>query len=159
MGDLNAHNKNWRCTYNNSRGTDVAEIVQEKELVVLNTGQHTLIPKVNSTNNSVIDLAITTKDIALRCNHTVVSTTLGSDHKVMLTTLDEDVHTENQSGLHRWNLKRADWKTYKENSKYKINNDIITDNIEDTLKNFMTSLDEVAATAIPERKIINKKRK
>jgi len=159
VGDLNAHNKHWKCTYNNNRGMDLEEIIQDKDLVVLNTGQHTLVPRTKSKTNSVIDLAIATKDIALRCNHAVLNTTLGSDHKVTLTTLDEDIHTESQSGMHRWLLKKADWKTYKENSIHKINDTIITDNIDDTLINLKKSLEEVAASAIPERKIINKKRK
>ena len=65
VGDFNAHSRSWKDGKTDPRGRVLEEVVQEKDLVVLNTGQPTLCPRPNALNNSVIDLAITTKDLAL----------------------------------------------------------------------------------------------
>src|ERR1700733_14195540 len=125
VGDFNAHHKLWKSTINNARGKDLEEVVQERDLVVLNTGQPTLNPTVNTRTNSVIDLAIVTRDMALRCSHHVLDSSLGSNHKATMTKVDEEVDEEESSGMHRWALNKADWKIFKDNSKIKINNETI----------------------------------
>lgn len=156
VGDFNAHSKEWKCTTNNRRGKDLEEVVMEKDLVVLNTGQPTRNSRVGSVNNSVIDLAITTKDVALRCTHSVLNTSLGSDHKVTLTRVDEVADVEENAGLHRWVLKKADWKAFRQFSRVRIHDGIISDDFDATFHAFMEELQETASSAIPERKVNRK---
>ena len=155
--DFNAHSEGWKCTTHNRRGQDLEEVVMEKDLVVLNTGQPTLNPRVKSVNNSVIDLAITTKDVALRCTHSVLNTSLGSDHKVTITRVDEVADVEENAGMHRWSLKKADWKVYRQASRFRIHDGIISDDFDATFQTFMEELHETARSAIPERKVKSSK--
>jgi ribonuclease HI len=159
VGDFNAHNKNWKCSHNSPRGVDLEEVVHERDLVVLNTGQPTLNPRANMVNNSVIDLAITTRDIALRCSHAVLNTSLGSDHKVTITTVDEEVEAEDDNGQHLWRLNKANWTLFKQTSKLLIHEEIITDDYDETFNNFMNRLNETATSTIPKRNQSKQKRK
>jgi ribonuclease HI len=156
VGDFNAHSRGWKCTTNDRRGAELEEVVLEKDLVVLNTGQPTLNPRAGSVNNSVIDLAVTTKDVALRCTHSVLNTSLGSDHKVTITRVDEVAVVEENAGMHRWSLKKADWKVFREVSKIRIHDGIICDDFIIAFQSFMEELHETASAAIPERKVTSK---
>ena len=41
LGDFNAHSKSWGCTNANERGHILAEVINDKQLTVLYTGQPT----------------------------------------------------------------------------------------------------------------------
>jgi len=152
VGDLNAHSQTWKDSSTSTRGRILEEVVSDRELVILNTGSPTYITNTTTHNNSVIDLAISTRDMALRCNHTVLNNCLGSDHLVSMVTVDEVAELEEDVGMHRWKLEKADWKAYKEQSRVTINPTIITDNLDDTMTNLIKAINNTAATTIPERK-------
>lgn len=120
-------------------------------LTVLNTGQPTRIIPNNSKTKSVIDLAIATQDLALHCRHSVLNTNLGSDHLVTITHINEEIDIEATLSMHLWKLKRADWKAYKENSKYHITEGLLDDDNNDTFNNFIEALTNLANTSIPRR--------
>src|SRR5688572_7013311 len=90
--------------------------------------------------------------MALQCNHTVLNNCLGSDHLVTLTTIDDVVDFEENAGLHRWRLNKANWKEYKQRSKIIINQSIITESLNETFSNFMNALNDTAAATIAENK-------
>src|SRR6218665_1630340 len=152
VGDFNAHSKSWKDGRTDPGGRLLEEVVQERDLVVLNTGQATLCPRPTCKNNSVIDLALTTRDMALRCSHRVLNSNLGSDHMLTMTTIDEVADHEPDAGLHHWSLRKADWKLFKENSRLKIHEGLITDHAETTFQNFMEELRQTTSSAMPERK-------
>jgi ribonuclease HI len=156
VGDYNAHSRVWKSGKTDRRGADLEEVVMEKDLVVLNTGQPTLNPRVGSVKDSVIDLSIATKDVALRCTHSVLNTSLGSNHKVAITRVDEVADVEENAGLHRWNLKKADWKVFREVSKHRIHDGIISDDFDASFQVFLEEMHETASSAIPERKVTSR---
>src|SRR5688572_6751693 len=102
VGDFNAHNKAWGDSETNKRGKFVEEILTENNLVVLNTGQATHITSNQSNSNSVIDLSISSQDIALNARHNVTNSNMGSDHYATITTVNEEVITENSLSMHLW---------------------------------------------------------
>src|SRR6218665_2259857 len=69
LGDLNAHSRSWGCTNANEKGHILEEVINDRLLTVLNTGQPTRISSINSKTQSVIDLSIVTKELALNCKH------------------------------------------------------------------------------------------
>lgn len=151
VGDLNAHNAAWGCTHTNDRGDRLEQILMADNLTVLNTGQPTHIVPTTSKTISVIDLAIATQDLALSCRHSVLNTNLGSDHLVTVTHINEEIDIEVTLSMHSWKLKRADWKVYKENSKYHITEGLLDDDNSDTFNNFIEALTNLANTSIPRR--------
>src|SRR5688572_21885651 len=163
IGDFNAHNHSWGCTTVNERGKILEEILIEKQLTVLNTGQPTRIPPVNFKNVSVIDLAIVTRELALTCKHSVSNNNIGSDHFLSNVVINEEALVEPSSSMHMWNFKKADWKIFKESSQNYITDGILDDNINDTFNNIVESLTSLANESLHSRKNFqnnnNKKRK
>ena len=152
LGDLNAHCKSWGCTNANERGQILEEILNDKQLTVLNTGQPTRIPPINSKNRSVIDLSIVTKELALNCKHYVTNNSMGSDHYLCNIIVNEEVQIEPNMSMQLWNLKKADWKEFKKNSQFYVTDGLIDENNNDTFKNIVESLTSLANEKLPGRK-------
>jgi len=91
--------------------------------------------------------------VALRCTHSVLNTSLESDHKVTLTRVDQVADFEKDAGMHRWSLKKADCKVFRQSSRIRIHDGIISGDIDGTFQNYMKELHETASSAIPGRKV------
>src|SRR6218665_896542 len=89
----------------------------------------------------------------------LLNSNLGSDHMITMTRIDEVADVEPDAGLHRWSLSKADWKLFKENSRLKIHQGIITDDAVATFQNFMEELRQTTSSAMPERKASGRYRK
>src|SRR6218665_429560 len=139
LGDLNAHSRSWGCTNANERGHILEEVINDRLLTVLNTGQPTRISSINSKTHSVIDLSIVRKELALNCKHYVTNNSMGSDHFLCNIVVNEEIKIEPNVSMHLWNLKKADWKEFKKNSQYYITDGVLDDNNNDTFNNIVES--------------------
>src|SRR5688572_12553658 len=160
VGDFNAHNKLWGCSETNKRGKIIEEILTENDLVVLNTGQATHITSNQSNSHSVIDLSISSQDVALNARHNVTNSNMGSDHYATITTVNEEVIIEYSLSMYLWKLKKADWKKYKEISKFSLTKDILIDkNCDGTFNNLVDCITSIANQSIPSKTLKNRKNK
>ena len=160
VGDLNAHNKIWGCSETNFRGKIIEEILIENNLIILNTGQATRITSNQSNSHSVIDLCISSQDVALHARHNVTNSNMGSDHYATITTVNEEAVIEHSLSMHLWKLKKADWKKYKEISKFSLTEDILVDkNCDDTFNNLVDCITSIANQSIPSKNLKNRKNK
>jgi len=160
VGDFNAHNKLWGCSETNNRGIIIEEILTENNLIVLNTGQSTHITSNQSNTHSVIDLSISSQDVALNARHYVTNSNMGSDHYATMTIVNEEVILEDNLSMHLWKLKKADWKKYKEISKFSLTKDVLVDkNYDDTFKNLVDCITALANQSIPRQNLKNRKNK
>jgi ribonuclease HI len=158
VGDYNSHNTWWGCTKNNARGKLIEEILIENNMVVLNTGQATTISSIQSKTNSVIDLSISTRDLALNATHLVTNKNMGSDHYACITTLNEEILIENNISMKLWKLNKANWKNYKELSNLALTKEIIAgNNIEETYNNIVECITNLANQSIPCKNSYSKK--
>ena len=113
LGDFNAHHMTWGCTSNNTRGTQLLDIMNNLNLIHINN----LIPTHDHFNNgeithSVIDLAITNPHIATHFTQYVADDTLFSDHYPIHYQLEVLSGQANFNFLPRWNFRRADWTSF-----------------------------------------------
>lgn len=76
MGDFNAHNVNWGSYKNNHNGSILKDFIDSVNLIVNNDKKMTLM----STQNSVIDLAISSADLSLDLSCWTLDNSYGSDH-------------------------------------------------------------------------------
>ena len=160
VGDFNAHSKLWGCSETNNRGKIIEEILIENNLIVLNTGQSTHITSNQSNCHSVIDLSISSQDVALNARHNVTNSNMGSDHYATITTVNEEVKIEYSLSMHLWKLKKADWKNYKDISKFSLTKDtLITKNCDDTFNNIVDCITSIANQSIPCKNLKNTKNK
>src|ERR1043165_6444315 len=122
----------WGSSLNNTNGKILEAIITENNLTVLNTGKATHITSNQSNINSVIDLAITSPDLALNCSELIENTSLGSDHLPAITKVNETITLEDNMGMHIWNLKKADCKIFKNESKFHVTDNLLNEDIDKT---------------------------
>nr|CAH7743180.1 unnamed protein product [Callosobruchus chinensis] len=110
-GDFNGHNQCWGSP-RDEVGQQILQAIGDSNLVILNTGETTRLTAPD-IRKPVVDITFCSSDIALKTSWEVTNDTLGSDHKAILITIDE----EHYSTIHlktKWNIKLAKWEVYKD---------------------------------------------
>lgn len=112
FGDFNAHHLAWSHT-TNYKGIWLNEAVDRNRFVMLNTTTPT---RLNIASNaihrwSLLDTTLATAVLASKCQLTVSDQFLGSDHAIILTTLNEKFISSDPRPP-SWSLRRADWEEF-----------------------------------------------
>ena len=155
MGDFNAHNPFWGCSYTNTKGKLVEEFIVENDLIIFNNKFPTHYD-IFHNSTSIIDLTICQPSVFLDFTCNVFNNTHGSDHyPIQLVLNDQD--PENNSQVHRWNFRKADWMKFKNLCQDLITEDLfITDSDDmsiynnDKMRVFSESLLSIATESIPQ---------
>jgi hypothetical protein len=118
-GDFNAHNSAWGDKKTDTRGTNVFQITQANDLVILNKGDKPTFERVmdNEYQSSIIDLTIANKRMAQWVTDWKVSNdSIGSsDHKALLTSIRfKPLHNLVKQ------KRTTDWKRYREKVAHKM---------------------------------------
>ena len=116
LGDFNAYHQCWSTSRNpltSRRGQILYEVIDKNELVILNTTEPTRINLATNAVNrwSLLDLTLATPDIASKCRTLVTDQLLGSDHYIIITTINSRVL---RSGPlpRKWSWGRANWEKF-----------------------------------------------
>ena len=109
LGDFNAHHRTWGCNYTSTRGTQLLNVMNSLDLIHLNdmTPTHTTMRNGEATH-SVIDLALTTPNIAPLFTQHVGDDPFFSDHFPIHYQFNVPSGQTNFYSLPRWNFKKAD---------------------------------------------------
>ena len=113
VGDFNAHNPLWGEHRNNTRGNKLAEIILNKNLVVLNKKAPTYHRLYDNTS-SIIDLTLTTPTQAPNYNWTRLEDLHGSDHYPIVIRETTNNRTLNKK---KWKIDQANWTLYQKKLK------------------------------------------
>nr|CAI5825125.1 unnamed protein product [Callosobruchus analis] len=110
-GDFNGHHHVWGSPKNDSVGQKLVEAIGECNMVILNNGDATRIPRINE-QKSAVDVTLVSAVFALKCNWQIIHDTLGSDHLPILIDLEQtwDITIHPKS---KWNTKLAKWDLYR----------------------------------------------
>ena len=110
LGDFNAHHTVWGCRSSNARGRALESFINEESLCLLNTGTRTHVT-LPLGQTSVLDLSLTSPQLAHHFTWTVADDPLGSDHfPVWLRFQGEPAIGPRPR---RWNLRTADWVAFR----------------------------------------------
>lgn len=155
VGDFNAHNVVWDpVAATDNRGRLLLDCIESNQLVLLNipgvkTYQH------HTGSESVLDLAIVSKNIAAQCTWLPLNNHLGSDHAPIIITLNEQ-KLENPYKQAKWLFNKADWHKFKtELMSAKIAFDKSIDDISSDISH---TIIKAAEAAIPKTRPANKPR-
>ena len=119
--------------------------------VLLNTTVPTHFTLSNQIQWSLLDLTIVSANIASKCNTKVTQDFLGSDHSVILTTIQGfDAPTKLQ--IPRWNFHRADWPAFTSECLHQITDQTISKNTYRFADQVTEALLAVATATIPQTK-------
>ena len=104
-GDFNAKSTLWGSPKADSRGKSIENILQQSNLVVLNTGSPT---RIFTTGESHIDLTFISPRYANMTNWEVLENTCGSDHNMIKVDFRVDINHEDVFAP-QWLFEKADW--------------------------------------------------
>ena len=113
LGDFNAHNTLWGGDILDSEGMVIEDIINNNNVVLLNDGTMTY-HNLYFNSYSVIDLSISSSDIALDFNWSVNEYLNGSDHFPIHLKFARNVPMETPP---KWKPLEADWAKYEEGIK------------------------------------------
>lgn len=109
--DFNAHNTIWDSR-TDGNGLVIEELTESKNLVCINTGEHTRL-NVSTGTEMTIDLMLVSGALAGLYVWTVnKNTTIGSDHYPITIEIGLDTQEEDSGGRQKWCFLKADWGKY-----------------------------------------------
>nr|CAI5829658.1 unnamed protein product [Callosobruchus analis] len=111
-GDFNGHHDLWGSYKINTAGSNIVNLLNQTDLVILNDGSQTKISR--SSQHSAVDLTLVSPDMANIITWRVLPDTLGSDYFVILMSIDSPCqqNTDTIFPKTKWNTKKADWARY-----------------------------------------------
>jgi len=142
-GDFNAHNWLWGSKNTDYNGEIIEQLMDERSLVCLNTGEGT---RYNITENSVssIDLTLITNSMAELCEWKINGeNTVGSDHFPIICKMNVDNNPEYVLQK-KWLYEKADWNSFSKHCEE--NKDLMVEDSVETFCDSITSIIMEAAT-------------
>lgn len=122
LGDFNSHHQSWGCSISNANGVQLLEILDERNLCVLNTGEPTRRTLLNE-NRSAIDLSICSPSLASLLSWKPLSSTFGSDHfPILINTPIKCKESSRKTPRCKYNLNNANWDEFKQRLENEIPN-------------------------------------
>jgi hypothetical protein len=150
-GDFNSHNKLWGSKSTDANGRAVEDVLDEHNLVLLNDGSSTRLDP-SSLNESVIDLTLSTSNLAVNCEWQVTGDYLGSDHYlIQLCVCQLPKKAEPNLKPVSWAYKKANWEKYKTLCKACINLSLFDFDVHIDIinNNIIKNISSCADSAIP----------
>ena len=126
LRDFNAYSTLFGADSTDDRGRLLEELIEEHNLVVLNSGAGTFVRP--SGEMSHLDVAMASANFPRIANWTVLNDTPGSDHLPIVITVNNPAVVEESSQPH-WMYRKVDWKGFKDDCKRLLTEDIITDDV------------------------------
>ena len=152
LGDFNAHHCQWGSLRSDGRGEQIANLILQTNLCLLNDGRATRVDD-HTGNMSSIDLSLSSPDIHTDITWEPYDDSMGSDHFPICLSYSRGFVPP--SPPPKFNFKKADWASYSRVA----NLDISGDNIDEKIEHLQTSMIHAAEAAIPKTSTIPNKRK
>ena len=147
-GDLNSKNTDFGCKENNKNGAILGELLNEFGYSLLNNRQPTFF-QVNRNYSEILDLFITTPDIASKTDRFAVDIEFDfSDHYPVRVILNLCPHMMCPENKEKLNFRLANWALYKQDLESRHIN-LETDNIEELNSLICDSIVLASKRAIP----------
>ena len=141
LGDFNAYSTLFSADSTDDYGQLLEELIEEHNLIILNTGAGTFIRP--SGELSHIDIAMASANVSRIANWTVLDDKLGSDHLLIVITISNPAVVEESSQPH-WMYRKADRKGFKDDCKRLFTEDIITDDVTTSCNHVVSAIVQAA---------------
>lgn len=151
-GDFNSHNTLWGSKINDRNGRVIEEIIEDLNLVVLNSGEGTRYD-VNTGKSSALDLSIVSAQLGVRVEwKMLIDEEMGSDHFPIILTIDGKTKIDEQVQEERWDYKKANWEKFQIICNNNIEENIIHNDVNIFNERIIKAIMQAAKGAIPMRK-------
>lgn len=113
-GDSNCHHLAWGCSTSDTKGRSMLDAIDDANLILLNTGQPTLMRSIHHKNVSAIDLTLTSPDLGGLLEWKVLSDSMGSNHfPIKINSEAMTIKSILKKQIRKWKIKQADWVKFK----------------------------------------------
>ena len=148
VGDLNSKNTLWGSPTTDQRGTVIENLIDNNNFTILNNGQPTYTH--HNGTRSHLDLSIVCHTLATKGDWEVLRDTLGSDHSPTVTYINIQI-TEEIDDTQKFVLSKADWESFKINSRNLLSADSISDlkSVNDNTDLLTSAITKAAELSIP----------
>ena len=153
-GDFNAKSTLWGNDEDNKRGTEIEKFLFKNDLTLLNTDVKTRYDN-HHKKYSLIDLSISHSDLYLDFECKVLNDPHDSDHHPIIISITGELLQTDK--IPKWNFKRADWSSFRQQCKSDISNDLFSEEDEE-ITVFTEKLVEIACEHIPMTSAFQQKR-
>ena len=149
LGDFNAHHPMWGSATSNWNGRTISSIVEQHDFVVLNIASPTHF-STNASNVawSLLDLTIASPRLASKCTVHVTGDFLGSDHSIVTTRIMGE-RAWHACPPPRWSFSKANWVAFSEQCEQKLNETLVSTDVERFSAQVTNTLFSVASSTIP----------
>ena len=154
LGDFNSHDPMWENNCTRQNCTRLVENITDSSLIILNDGDFTRIPDIQSHRPTAIDLSLVSADLALSSTWYTYPDSLGSDHLPIIIDLNKE--DENNfpidEKIPKFKYHLARWDIFKEHLN-SVNVERLYDtNVDTRYSKFRKVIIEAAEKAIPKVK-------
>jgi ribonuclease HI len=146
VGDFNSFSTLWGSPKEDKNGQILQELLDEFHAVVLNDGRGTYMKNLGGVSH--LDLSFASPNLAIKCNWSVLETSLGSDHFPVVIKYNAPPVIEDNSNI-KWGLRRANWEKFKSCCKSIVNKDVVKANTSDYCKALTEAIVRAAEQSIP----------
>ncbi|KAJ8943251.1 hypothetical protein NQ318_009942 [Aromia moschata] len=144
LGDFDAYSTLWGSLIIDRRGNIIEEIIEENDIVLLNTGEATRFHAATG-DFSRIDLTLCTPRIAPSFNWKPLDQLHGSDHFPI--TISTGKKVVERRTPRKYIMNRANWTAYQDS--VHIPPTIITNDLHSSVNDLTTAINEAAQNSIP----------
>jgi len=144
LGDFNAHSDLWGNQRSDSAGSIIENLLNSKELCLLNNGSPTYLHPGNGAKTA-IDLTLCSPSIFQDLKWSLTKDQHGSDHYPIIIEICLPFTPPNQP---RWILSKADWDSFESLCALTISDEIL-ENCEDQIEEFSKLILQAASKTIP----------
>ena len=152
LADINAHDALWFSQLSDSRGSDLADIIGDSNLGVINEDSPTRLPSNGPASSPDITLASLS---LLPYASWETRTSLGSDHLPIIVTLVTDVKPIKSENRTYINFRKANWDKFEEETEAEFSKLPPPTDIYAGEKIFRKILNNTSKTTIPAGRIRN----
>ena len=146
LGDMNAHSPMWGSAHENERGKIITELLQEKNIGILNDNSPTHYHIQNGTL-STIDLTIVSSDILTDFQFSVLPELHDSDHYPIKLTLSTPSFSYERPI--RFKVGKANWNLFRELTRMENSELLISEDPDTSLTTIQDSMFGAALSSIP----------
>lgn len=146
VGDFNGYHTMWGSPVIDKRGIIIEKLIAESNLVVLNTGS---VTRIGHNSESAIDLSLASPELAAGVNWSTLKSPGDSDHiPIIISMLSSQ--PSSPSPIQGWNIRKANWKTYKAHPAWNnLPTDIDDWNNEELYNCLIEKITQAADSSIP----------
>ena len=148
VGDFNSKSRLWGCSFSDSRGRIIEELIEENNFCCLNNGQATYTHYDGT--QSRLDLSLVCCKLAAKSSWSVGNNTMGSDHNAVVTRLfEQNIYCEPPIEP-KFNLSKADWRHFKERCRTLVTgSNVETEDVNDHGDRLTAAIINAAHDSIP----------